>query len=231
MAIDYQRESQRTLERLLPRLDPLLPSGAEREVFITRLNTHFPDVFRLLHGLYGDRYDFFYHLEQILSATADYYTARPADLKSLDRQREADPQWFFSERMLGGVCYVDLFAGTLAGVRAKIPYFKELGLTYLHLMPLFRCPDDNSDGGYAVSSYREVNPALGTIEELADLAADLRGEGISLVLDFVFNHTSDEHDWALRALDGDKEYQSFYLMFPDRTPARPVRAHAARNIP
>ena len=88
----------------------------------------------------------------------------PPDCKALDAQREANPDWFQSQQMLGGVCYVDLFAGNLEGVRAQIPYFKELGLTYLHLMPLFACPEGDNDGGYAVSSYREVNPALGTMD-------------------------------------------------------------------
>jgi amylosucrase len=116
--------------------------------------------------------------------------------------------------MLGGIAYADLYAGNLDGIRAKIPYFKELGLTYLHLMPLFKCPENNSDGGYAVSSYREVNPALGNMAQLRALAADLRHEGISLCLDFIFNHTSDEHVWAQKALAGDPKYREFYLIMP-----------------
>ena len=142
---------------------------------------------------------------------------RPADLKKLDQQRVAEPDWFLSESMMGGVAYVDLFAGDLQGVREKIPYFKELGLTYLHLMPLFAAPEGNSDGGYAVSDYRTVNPKLGTMDELAELASELRANGISLVLDFVFNHTSDEHTWAKKALAGDPEYRAYYRLFPDRT--------------
>jgi amylosucrase len=101
-------------------------------------------------------------------------------------------------------------------VRSKIPYFKELGLTYLHLMPLFKSPGGENDGGYAVSSYREVAPSLGTMGQLSALAGDLRSAGISLVLDLVFNHTSDEHLWAERAKAGDSEYQDFYRIFPDR---------------
>jgi amylosucrase len=119
--------------------------------------------------------------------------------------------------MVGGMCYVDLFAGTLQGLRKRLPYFKKLGVTYLHLMPLFESPEGNSDGGYAVSSYRRLNPKLGTIEELAELACEFQDHGISLVLDFVFNHTSDEHEWARRAQAGDPEYESFYFLFPDRT--------------
>jgi amylosucrase len=215
--MDFEKESQVTLHRLLPRLEPLVPEGDERTIFYARLEKYFPIVFRLLYELYGTRYDFFYQLEQIMIATAQVVAARPADLKALDRQREQEPDWFHSEQMVGGVCYVDLLAGDLEGIREKIPYFQELKLTYLHLMPLFRAPKGHNDGGYAISSYREVEPRLGTTEQLASLAADLRAAGISLVLDFVFNHTSDEHDWALRALDGEEDYQDFYFMFPDRT--------------
>ena len=118
--------------------------------------------------------------------------------------------------MLGGVCYVDLFANDLEALKSKIPYFKELGLTYLHLMPLFKAPEGENDGGYAVSSYREVNPPLGTMEQLASLAKELRSAGISLVVDLVFNHTSDEHTWAERAKSGDEDYLDFYRIFPDR---------------
>jgi amylosucrase len=185
-------------------------------VFRARLERHFPALFKLLLHLYGGHYDFFFHLEEILASAARAWLDRPARLKALDAQREANPGWFQSQQMLGGVCYVDLFAGSLEGIRARIPYFKELGLTYLHLMPLFACPEGDNDGGYAVSSYREVKPALGTMQQLAGLAGELHAAGISLVVDFVFNHTSNEHAWAQRALAGDPEYQDYYLMFPDR---------------
>lgn len=220
MADTLHQQTKRSLERLLPRLDARFAAQAdpaEWAAFRSRLERHFPRLFRLLLHLYGSHYDFFYHLEEILASAARAWLERPARLKALDAQREGDPDWFQSQRMLGGVCYVDLFAGNLEGVRAKIPYFQELGLTYLHLMPLFACPEGDNDGGYAVSSYREVNPKLGTMAQLSALAEELRAAGISLVLDFVFNHTSDEHEWAQRALAGDPEYQEYYYMFPDRT--------------
>ncbi|MBI5667627.1 MAG: amylosucrase [Chloroflexi bacterium] len=210
----YSREARRALQRLLPRVAPVT---GDDPVFIARAEQYFPTIFRLLYDLYGSHYDFFYWLEQILLSAAQMVADRPADLKALDRQREADPTWFQSEKMLGGVCYVDLFAGDLDGIRSKIPYFRELGLTYLHLMPLFLAPEGDNDGGYAVSDFRRVAPALGTMEQLADLARDFRAEGISLVLDFVFNHTSNEHEWARRALAGDEEFQNYYYMFEDRT--------------
>jgi amylosucrase len=216
------REALRTLDRLLPRLETTLAKHIKAdatgwEVFTARLHRHFPLLFRLYFNLYSNRYDFFFHIEDLLTSLARAWFQRPADLRSLDQAREADPLWFQSNQVLGGVCYVDLFAGDLEGLRTKIPYLKELGLTYLHLMPFFKRPEGENDGGYAVSSYREVHPPLGTMEQLTSLAHDLRTAGISLVADLVFNHTSDEHTWALRARAGEPDFQEMYHIFPDRT--------------
>jgi amylosucrase len=216
-----ERQAERSLQRLRPRLDarfaPFASSAPDEwGAFMRRLEANLGRLFPLLLHLYGNQYDFFYHLEELTTVMALAWIDRGAELKALDAAREADPLWFQSNQMLGGVCYVDLFAGDLTGIRAKIPYFKELGLTYLHLMPLFKAPEGENDGGYAVSSYREVNPRLGTMKQLADLATELRREGISLTLDFVFNHTSDEHEWAMQAKAGGSDYQEFYRIFPDR---------------
>src|SRR5438270_1301327 len=203
-AKQVQQQAALSLERLWPRLDITFrddarAAPADWRAFEMRLWHEWERLFGLLIGLYGEQYDFFYHLEELLAAAARSWFARPTWLKQLDARREATPAWFQSQQMVGGVCYVDLFAGTLSGLRDRLPYFKKLGLTYLHLMPLFESPEGESDGGYAVSSYRRVNRKLGTIEELAELACEFQEQGISLVLDFVFNHTSDEHEWARRA--------------------------------
>jgi amylosucrase len=231
-----ERHTTRSLRRLRRRLEARFASFAENEpkewnTFTRRLEVNFGRLFKLLLHLYGDQYDFFYHLEELVAIMAQSWIERPQELKMLDANCEADPLWYQSNEMLGGVCYVDLFAGDLRGIREKIPYFKELGLTYLHLMPLFKCPEGENDGGYAVSSYREVNPALGTMEELTSLAAELRREGISLALDFVFNHTSNEHDWAMRAKAGDSEYQEDYLLFADRRMPDAYDAHLREIFP
>jgi glycosidase len=232
----FPSQTERSLNRLLPRLETRFAERAASDPiswtqFITRLREHFPRLFEIYFQLYSDQYDFFYHLEDLLITMANVWLERPDDLKNLDQIREKNPVWFQSNQMLGGVCYVDLFAGGLAGIREKIPYFKELGLTYLHLMPLFLAPEGDNDGGYAVSSYREVNPALGNMEELAGLASDLRQQGISLVLDLVFNHTSDEHLWAERAKAGEEEFQEYYQMFPDRQMPDAYEAHLREIFP
>ena len=218
---NIERESQITFRRLLPRLrmefsDSISADPGGWDELFERLQAHFTSIFRLYFALYGTRYDFFFHLEDLLFSLARAWFERPKDLRRLDNEREKNPLWFQSNQMLGGVCYVDLFANDLEGIRSKIPYFKELGLTYLHLMPLFKAPEEENDGGYAVSSYREVHPPLGTMDQLGTLSRELRGAGISLVVDLVFNHTSDEHLWAEYAKSGDEEYMDFYRIFPNR---------------
>ncbi len=214
--------AERALKRLLPRVaaqyaDYALAHAAEWAVFLERLRRHFPRLFEILLEIYGHQHDFYFHLEGLLATLAQNWMERPDGLKRLDAEREGNAGWFQSNQMLGGVAYVDLFAGDLAGIRRQIPYFQELGLTYLHLMPLFKAPEGENDGGYAISSYREVDPRLGSMAQLSELAAELRENGISLVVDFVFNHTSDQHEWALRAKAGDAEFREFYYMFPDRS--------------
>jgi amylosucrase len=190
------------------------PPDAE---FDRRLAARFPTLHGLFRRLYGERDDALDQLAGVIGDAATSWARRPTDLRVADARREEDSSWYLSNRMLGGVCYVDRYAGDLAGVRARIPEFVELGLTYLHLMPLFAVPEGNSDGGYAVSSYRAVAPHLGTIDDLQELAAELRANGISLVLDFIFNHTASNHEWARRAVAGEAGYEDFYLIFPDRT--------------
>lgn len=212
-------ESRLSLHRLLPRLRRSFPTdveGADWAAFEDRLERHFPVLFDLLWQVYGPSYDFFFHVEQILRTCAESWLARDADLKSLDAIREGHPHWYQSNRVVGAMAYVDLFSGDLTGLRERIGYLKELGVTYLHLMPLFKSPDGDDDGGYAISSYREVDPEIGTMDELRELAAELRQQGMSLVLDFVFNHTADEHEWAMKAREGSEEFQGYYWMFPDR---------------
>lgn len=215
----YKQEGRVTLKRILSRIEKTLPHDVDKgewAAYVERLKVHFPQLFRPLHQLYNDNYDFFYHVQTIIETATQVWLERSDDLKALDAIREADPLWYQSHRMIGAMCYVDLFCENLEGLRKHIPYLKEQGISYLHLMPMFKTPDGDNDGGYAVSSYRELNPAIGTMEELAQLGVELRNHGISLSLDFIFNHTADGHLWARRALAGDEEHQNYYRMYSDR---------------
>ncbi|MCL4112959.1 UNVERIFIED_CONTAM: hypothetical protein GTU68_026252 [Idotea baltica] len=200
-----------------------------QRTFNSRLDEHWHPLFAQLLQLYGARYDFHFHIEQILTTTAQAYANRATELRAQDERRVHEPDWFLSEKIVGGALYVDLFSENLSQLRQHVDYFLELGLTYLHLMPLFAVRPGDNDGGYAISNYRSVDPRLGTIDDLRLLSQDLRQAGIVLVLDFVFNHTADDHEWARRAQESNREYQEFYYIFPDRT--EPDRyEHTLREI-
>lgn len=210
------QELDELLEPLL--MGPLRAMGqAEQELFAIRLARWWPEALRPLRQLYGQRPDFTSHLHHLLHIVATAYAERSVRLRRRDLVDLHGPDWFQRAEAIGYVCYADRFAGNLPGVGERIPYLKELGINYLHLMPLLRPRAGNSDGGYAVADYREVAPRLGTMADLADLAARLHDNGIRLCIDMVCNHTAKEHEWAQKALAGDEYFQDYFLMFPDRT--------------
>jgi len=190
-------------------------------VFRTRLQRHFADAFAPLRALYGhesgEQPHFQALLERLFGIVSEAAEARTEDLRILDHRREVDPDWFLHETMIGYVCYADLFAGDLAGVGERLDHLAELGVTYLHLMPLLAARDGPNDGGYAVVDYTRVDPRLGDVDDLRALSAALRERGMSLCIDVVLNHTAREHRWAQAARAGDPHYLAFYLTFMDRT--------------
>ncbi|MBR6321555.1 MAG: amylosucrase [Lachnospiraceae bacterium] len=141
------------------------------------------------------------------------YEERPERLKMMDRAREVNEEWYRGHHLVGMLMYVKQFAGTLNGVGKKLDYITECGVNYLHLMPLLESPKERSDGGYAVSDFRKVQPELGTMEDLLALADKCHARGIALCLDFVMNHTSEDHEWAKKAKAGEREYQSRYFFY------------------
>ena len=186
---------------------------AEDDIFALRLARSAPDLWPMLDALYGagPGYDSF--KAALTDALRLAWTARPADLKRLDLQRDLEPDWFLRPRMAGYVFYIDRFAGTLLGVLDKLEYLADLGISYVHLMPCLKPRPGDSDGGYSVMDYGAINPAYGTMADFEFVAAELRKRGISLCIDLVLNHTAKEHDWAVRAAKGDAAYQDYYLMY------------------
>ena len=182
-------------------------------VFVSRLNARLDELKWLYCELYrGDLRAFDYFVDMLRRSCDD---RKPA-LCEQDEARLARPDWYRSNKMLGMMLYVDNFAGDLQGVREKLPYLKECGINYLHLMPLLRTVKGRSDGGYAVADFRAVQPELGTMADLERLADDCREAGISLALDFVMNHTSEDHLWARAARAGDPVARARYFFYDDR---------------
>ena len=190
----------------------MLHEGANEPdiIFDSRFESRFDELKWLYHELYhGDDKGFDY-LCNLIKA---YYIDRSDALKALDRRREQDPDWYRGNDIVGMMLYVDNFAGNLQGVIKKIDYFTECGVNYIHLMPLLDSPERHSDGGYAVADFRKVQPRLGTMDDLRELTGLCHERGISCCLDFVMNHTSDEHAWAKAAREGDSQARSRFFFF------------------
>jgi amylosucrase len=214
METAVRRRAADALEQLRP---SLLAEARERlgrdgaVAFLARLETSLFDIFEPLETVYGEA-----HLDRFVRVALAACADRPQPLRELDRTREIDRHWYQRARMVGYVCYADRFAGTLRNIPGKLDYLAELGVTYLHLMPLLKPRPGENDGGYAVMDYREVDPRLGTMDDLSALAEQLRARDMSLCIDLVLNHTAMEHPWAQGWLAGDPRYENFYMSFPDR---------------
>ena len=194
-----------------------MPATADREeLFELRVERRRRDLVEALELLYGHEAALSL-ADRLVGLAHDAYLERPHDLHVLDIRRSLQPDWLQLPQMVGYAAYTERFAEDLAGVEGKIPYLRELGVTYLHLMPLLEPRPGLNDGGYAVRDYRAVRADLGTVDDLRHLATTLRENGISLVLDLVLNHVAREHDWAVRARAGEKRYQEYFHLYPDRT--------------
>jgi amylosucrase len=189
------------------------PQNADDDIFDLRLARSAPDLFPMLEALYGARADYPAFRDRLVKALRKGWKDRPADLKRLDLQRDLEPDWFQRPGMAGYVFYIDRFNGTLLGILDKLDYLADLGITYVHLMPCLKPRPGDSDGGYSVMDYRQINPAFGSMADFETVSAVLRERGISLCVDLVLNHTAKEHAWAKKAAKGDATYQDYYLMF------------------
>jgi len=196
-----------------------------------RAARHWPVVLGAFRRLYADRANMAVWERRLADRLIAAAAARPADLADLDRRREQAPDWFQAPDMVGYSFYVDRFAGTLAGLRGRVGYLRDLGIRYLHPLPLLMPRAGDSDGGFAVADFRQVDPRLGTMDDLRALAADLRAAGMSLCLDVVCNHTAAEHPWAMAARAGDPAFRDFYHVLPDRAAVEAHEAHLAQVFP
>lgn len=178
-------------------------------IFAQRMEKHQDELRWLYMESYGN--DAMY--AELCEQMHDYYLKRSTELKKRDIKKEKNPDWFKEKEMLGMMLYIDNFAGNLKGVEKKLAYLKECNVNCLHLMPFLDTPKGKSDGGYAVADFRKVRPDLGTMKDLARLTEKCHENGMNVCMDFVMNHTSEEHEWAKRARAGEGEYMSRYFFY------------------
>lgn len=179
------------------------------KIFAQRMEKHQDELRWLYMELYGN--DAMY--AELCEQMHDYYLKRSTELKKRDIKKEKNSDWFKEKEMLGMMLYIDNFAGNLKGVEKKLAYLKECNVNCLHLMPFLDTPKGKSDGGYAVADFRKVRPDLGTMKDLARLTEKCHENGMNVCMDFVMNHTSEEHEWAKRARAGEGEYMSRYFFY------------------
>jgi len=192
------------------------PDSGELARFEARLRARRPALTELLGALYP-AHDVAALVDRVVEHARRGWEQRKPALVELDVQREADPRWYQRSDRIGYVAYADRFGGTLGGVAEHLDHLAELDVTYFHLMYVLRAREGANDGGYAVVAYDDVEPRLGTRDDLESLADQLRERGISLCLDLVLNHTAREHPWAIAARAGSDRHRAYYLAYPDRT--------------
>ena len=211
----YEQISHSLLNSILDDLKPEIRRQDLRH-FYTRLGANFYAIYSLFYTLYGHRDDFKLQMLRLVETMAKGYIDRSAELERIDIQREQDHNWFLSQKWVGMALYSNGFADNLPDLANKISYFQELGINMVHIMPILKCPEGKSDGGYAISDFREIDDRVGNLEDVRNIAAEFRKRDILLVLDIVLNHTSDEHEWAKNASKGDRRFQDYYYIFENR---------------
>ncbi|MBF6058954.1 MULTISPECIES: alpha-amylase family glycosyl hydrolase [Thiomicrorhabdus] len=211
----YEQISHSLLNDILNQIKPDIYEEDLRH-FYTRLGANFYAIHGLFEQLYGKRADFEKQALRLVETMARKYIKRPDELKELDIAREKDYNWFLSQKWVGMALYANGFADNLKGMKEHLHYFQELGVNMVHIMPIMKCPEGRSDGGYAVSDFRMIDERIGSLDDLKSLSESMRTRDILLALDVVLNHTSDEHEWAQKARQGDPTYQDYYYTFETR---------------
>lgn len=188
------------------------------ELFFARFLANASRIKELFERLYGAHPQHEAYFQNLLNTITEAHTGRRQDLRQKDvvKMQSAAP-WFTGNELAGMSLYVDRFCGDLKSLPSTFGYLKNLGVNLLHLMPLFQSPEGENDGGYAVSDFRKVDKKFGTLDDLIAVQKALSDEGMHLMLDIVFNHTSHLHEWAVKARSGDKAFQDFFYLYDDRT--------------
>lgn len=181
----------------------------EKSRFHKRMSRHLDELEMLYMGLYHNSSMF----AELCNQLKCFYDERKSSLKESDLKREADSGWYKQNDMLGMMLYIDNFAENIKGVEDRLDYIEKCNVNYIHLMPFLETVEGRSDGGYAVADFRKVQPKLGTMDDLESLTDACHKKGISVCMDFVMNHTSEDHEWAKRARAGDGEYMSRYFFY------------------
>lgn len=99
--------------------------------------------------------------------------------------------------------------GDIRGIISKLDYLQNLGVDIIWSTPFFVSPQ--KDNGYDVADYYNVDPSYGTMEDVEELIKEAKKRNIDIMFDMVFNHTSTEHEWFKKAINGEEKYKNYYI--------------------
>ena len=193
-----------------------IDSAGKDNPFYVRLMSEIDTISHLYREIYGQHPHAEQYFELLIVTVIRAYRKRETDLIKRDDEKSDQGTWFLNNELMGMSLYVDRFAGNLSAMPSRLPYLEELGVNFLHLMPIFESPAGESDGGYAVADFRKVDERFGSLNDLIALRKEMQQKGMYLMLDIVLNHTSHRHEWAEKAKSGDKQYQDYFYMYDDR---------------
>ncbi len=205
--------------------------GLSREFsnFKNNLDTRLPAIIQVLSQVYGSAEDFDEFIFKLIQKSFCHYCNSSPKMKGANSSSENN--WTSDHQRIGACLYVDRFCDTLAGLEKRVDYLKSLGVNHLYLMPIFKTPNGSNDGGFAISSYREISPELGSMDDFRSLVRRLKETGFTLSLDFVLNHTASDHEWALAAKTGDEHYREFYHLFDEQREVEEYLANVQDTFP
>ena len=95
------------------------------------------------------------------------------------------------------------------GIESRLDYFVELGIETIWLSPIYKSPQ--KDFGYDISDFRDVDPTYGTLQDFQSLLAGAHDRNLKILLDFVPNHSSDEHEWFTKSVAKEEPYTDYYV--------------------
>lgn len=200
----------------LQKVSSLLAESKTEKAFADRLYAAALTLERLFQQIYQGHPAAEAAYEGLLKTIIQAHQQRSKKLLAYDQEKAAKTHWYLSNEIAGMSLYVDRFAGSLKQMPEKLDYLEELGINFLHLMPIFESPANESDGGYAVSDFRKVDARFGNLKDLESLVSKMHQRKMYLMLDIVLNHTSHKHAWAEKAKAGDPFYKDFFYFYQNR---------------
>jgi amylosucrase len=210
----YNYQLHQQINTILKKND--IEIAGKHNPFYTRIIANADTINSLYNDLYGHHRQSEQLFKTLIESIIKSYKHRSQVLRDKDDKKAEKDGWFLSSDITGMSLYVDRFCGDLKNLGNKLDYFEKLGVNFLHLMPVFESPAGESDGGYAVSNFRKVDKRFGKLSDLNALRDKMDQKGMYLMVDIVLNHTSRQHEWAVKAKEGDQKYQGYFYMFDDR---------------